>query len=186
MNYKKQIQTYKPINEQEVADQAVLLRYLELFPHNILLRDNTLAHLTSSGFIMNKELTKVLMVHHNIYNTWSWTGGHADGEEDLLYVAIKEAKEETGIKTITPLSTEIASLDILPVWGHIKNGKYIATHMHLSVAYLLIADENEALVVKEDENSGVKWVACDELSAYSNEPKLVEIYNKLIFKAHHQ
>ena len=49
--------------------------------------------MTSSGLIFNKNLDKILMVHHNIYNTWSWTGGHADGEDDLLKVAIKEAKE---------------------------------------------------------------------------------------------
>ena len=43
------------------------------------------------------------MIHHNIYNSWSWTGGHADGDKDLLYVAIKEAKEETGVKNIKAL-----------------------------------------------------------------------------------
>ena len=47
---------------------------------------------------MNKDKTKVLMIYHNIYNSWSWTGGHADGDEDLLYVAIKEAKKKQVLK----------------------------------------------------------------------------------------
>ena len=112
MNYKEAIKRYEPINEQEASEKKVILEYIEQYPHNILLRENELGHLTSSGFIMNKDLTKTLMVHHNIYNTWAWTGGHADGDEDLLYVAIKEAKEETGVTKIEPLMEEIASVDI--------------------------------------------------------------------------
>ncbi|WMM23788.1 GNAT family N-acetyltransferase [Tissierella sp. MB52-C2] len=53
---------------------------------------------------MNKSLDKVLMIHHNIRNTWAWTGGHVDGDSDFLHVAIKEAKEETGINTFTALT----------------------------------------------------------------------------------
>ena len=89
---------------------------------NILTRENAFAHLTSSGFILNENKDKVLMIYHNLYNSWAWTGGHADGEDDLLEVAIKEAKEETGVVNIHPLSTQIMSLDILPVWGHMKKG----------------------------------------------------------------
>ena len=91
------------------------------------------------------------MVHHNIYKTWSWTGGHADNDSDLLYVAIKEAKEETGIQNIKPLSKNIFSLDVLPVIGHIKNNKYVSAHLHLSVAYLLEADERDKLFIKSED-----------------------------------
>lgn len=183
MNYKEAIIAYEPINEQEEAEKRVILQYINEYPDNILLRENEFAHMTSSGFIMNKELTKVLMIHHNIYNTWAWTGGHADGDEDLLYVAIKEAKEETGVTSIEPLMEKIASVDILPVWGHVKKGKYVATHMHLSVAYILIADENQTLHINEAENSGVKWIKIEEIEKYSNEPEIIKVYHKLIEKA---
>lgn len=183
MNYKEAIISYKPINEQEVSEQKVILEYINQYPHNILLRQNEFAHLTSSGFIMNKDLNKVLMIHHNIYKTWAWTGGHADGDEDLLYVAMKEAKEETGVTKIEPLMEEIASIDILPVWGHVKKGKYVATHMHLSVAYILIADEEQSLHINEAENSGVKWIEIDKIEAHCKEPEIVSIYHKLIQKA---
>ena len=115
MNYKEAILAYQPINEQEEAEKRVILEYINEYPDTVLLRENEKGHLTSSGFIMNKDLTKVLMIHHNIYNSWAWTGGHADGDEDLLYVAMKEAKEETGVVEIEPLMEEIASIDILPV-----------------------------------------------------------------------
>ena len=95
--FKKQIQSYVPMNEQEVQDQKVILNYIKLFEHNILTRENEFAHLTSSGFILNEARDKVLMIYHNIYQSWAWTGGHADGDCDLLHVAIKEAKEETGL-----------------------------------------------------------------------------------------
>lgn len=183
MNYKEAIERYKPINEQEASEKKVILDYINQYPHNILLRDNEFGHLTSSGFIMNKELTKTLMIHHNIYNTWAWTGGHADGDEDLLYVAIKEAKEETGVIKIEPLTNEIASIDILPVWGHVKKGKYVATHMHLSVAYILIADEAQELYINEAENSGVKWIKIEEMKQYCKEEKMLPVYYKLIERA---
>lgn len=183
MNYKEAIMAYNPINEQEEAEKRVILQYINEYPDNILLRENEFAHMTSSGFIMNKELTKVLMIHHNIYNTWAWTGGHADGDEDLLYVAMKEAKEETGVTKIQPLMEEVASIDILPVWGHVKKGKYVATHMHLSLAYILIADEEQELHINEDENSGVKWIKIEEIEKYSNEKEIIEVYHKLINRA---
>ena len=53
------------------------------------------------------------MIHHNIYNSWGWTGGHADGDSDLIKVSIKEAKEETGIKEARPNNNDICSIDIL-------------------------------------------------------------------------
>lgn len=183
MNYKEAIERYKPINEQEASEKKVILDYINQYHHNILLRDNEFGHLTSSGFIMNKDLTKTLMIHHNIYNTWAWTGGHADGDEDLLYVAIKEAKEETGVTKIEPLTNEIASIDILPVWGHVKKGKYVATHMHLSVAYILIADEAQELYINEAENSGVKWIEIEEMKQYCKEEKMLPVYYKLIERA---
>lgn len=118
------------------------------------------------------------MIFHKIYNSWSWTGGHADGDSDLLKVAIKEASEETGLKNIKPISKDIFSLDVLTVNGHLKNGEYVSSHLHLSVAYLLEADENEELVVNEDETKGVKWVPIDKVDSYSSEPYMIGVYNK--------
>lgn len=183
MNYIKDLEAYIPANDQEASEKKAILEYIDTFGDNILTRENIFAHMTSSGFVMNQELTKVLMVHHNIYNTWAWTGGHADGDEDLLYVAIKEAKEETGIKEVVPLMEEVASVDILPVWGHVKRGEYVATHMHLNASYILIGDEKERLMINKEENSGVKWIPADELEKYSNEPEIIKVYYKLIEKA---
>lgn len=123
------------------------------------------------------------MIHHNIYNAWSWTGGHADGESNMLKVAIKEAIEETGVSSLVPLTEKIISIDIIPVYGHIRKGKYVSAHLHLNVTYVLIANEKDKLVVNKDETSGVKWIEIKEIEQYSNEPYLIEIYKKTINKS---
>lgn len=175
------IREFVPFNEQERKDKEAALKYIDMFD-DILTRDNEIIHMTSSGFVINKDKDKVLMVHHNIFNSWSLTGGHADGEEDLLGVALSEVREETGVKDIVLISDKIISLDILPVLGHFRKGKYVTSHLHVSVVYLIEADENEQLIVQPDENSAVKWIPINEIEAYSNEPHMKKVYNKIASK----
>ena len=106
MDWIKDIENYEPYNEQEIKDKDLILKCIKLHD-DILTRENTIAHITSSGYIVNKSRTKVLMIYHKIYKSWAWTGGHADGDSNLLHVAIKEAKEETGLKNVTPITENI-------------------------------------------------------------------------------
>ena len=181
--YLDDIRDFVPQNQQEEADRAMMLEYVRLFPDTILTRDNRIAHITASGFIVNRDASKVLMAHHNIYKVWAWTGGHADGEGDLLSVALREAREETGVAHIAPLSAAIASLDILPVWGHVKRGAWVPSHQHLNVTYLLTADEKDPLRVREGENTRVGWLPAEELLAYTNEWQMDGVYTKLLARA---
>ena len=183
MDYLKGIIEFIPTNEQESQDKKIILRFIEKFPNNILLRENEFAHITSSGFIMNKALDKALMIHHNIRNTWAWTGGHVDGDPNFLYVALKEAKEETGINSVTALSENIVSIDILPVFGHVRRNKYVSAHLHLSVAYILMASETEELILNADETSDVKWFTLDKFTEDYFDPKDIYLYQKLIHRA---
>lgn len=174
------IKKYTPANEQEARDKEQMLLYMK---HNkdYLFRENRTAHVTASAWTVNKERTKTLMVYHNIYNSWSWIGGHADGEEDLCSVAMRELQEETGVKNAILVSPEIFSLELLTVNSHIKKGIYIPGHLHMNVTYLAEADENETLAVNEAENSAVKWWTFEEALEVSKEPWFVEwIYKKLI------
>ena len=178
MNYIENIKSYIPYNEQEKLDKELILNCIHNFS-NVLTRENTIAHLTSSGYIVNKNRDKTLMIFHKIYDSWSWTGGHADCDSNLLKVAIKEGSEETGIKNLKPISENIFSLDVLTVDGHFKKGKYISSHLHLSVAYLLEADENEELIINEDETKGVMWIPINEVNKYSTEPHMIKVYEKI-------
>lgn len=179
------LQHYVPCNEQEENDRYVILELLRT-QDNILTRDNRTVHFSASSWLLNKEHTKVLMIYHNIYRSWSWTGGHADGEADLLAVAKREAMEETGVKNIRAVSDDIFSIEILTVDGHMKHGSYVPSHLHLNVTYLLETDEQEVLRIKPDENSGVKWFALDDALKACTEPWMVEhIYTKLNNKLSH-
>ena len=181
--YADALRAYSPQNEQEDADRRMILEYIRRFPDNILTRDNAIAHMTSSGFVVNADASKVLMAHHNLYRVWAWTGGHADGEADLLAVALREAREETGAEHFRPLSAQIASVDIMPVWGHVKGGRYVCAHQHLNVSYLLVADETDPLRAREGENTRVGWLPAERLLEYTREWQMDGVYTKLLARA---
>ena len=182
MNIYQEIQNYTPTNEQEQRDKAVMLDFMGK-NRDCLSRDNLIAHFTTSIWTVNKERTKTLMVYHNIYNSWSWIGGHADGEEDLCAVALRELQEETGVANADLVSGDIFSLEVLTVNGHMKRGIYVPSHLHLNVTYLAEADEKETLIVNEAENQAVKWWSFEEALNVSTEPWMVErVYKKLIEK----
>ena len=179
MSIYEEIARYEPFNEQEARDKAVILRFLEQ-NDDAFLRENLIAHMTASAWVVNPKRDRVLMVYHKIYDSWSWTGGHADGETDLLSVALREVTEETGVTHVRPVSGEIFSLETLTVDGHEKRGQYVPSHLHLNVTYLLEADDAEPLRICEDENKGVAWFSLDGALAASTEPWFVKrIYTKL-------
>ena len=80
------------------------------------------------------------MAYHRLYDSWAWLGGHADGDRDLLAVALREVREESGLAEVHPVSEDLYSLEILTVDGHEKHGRYVSSHLHLNVTYLLEAD----------------------------------------------
>ena len=181
MSMIEEIQAYTPGCEQEEKDKALMLKFLAE-NEDAFSRENRLAHMTASAWVLSPDRTKVVMCYHNIYNSWSWTGGHADGDTDLLAVAMREVEEETGLKT-HPVINGIFSLESLTVDGHVKRGEYVSSHLHMNVTYLLQA-ESEVLRSKADENKAVKWFTPTEALAASTEPWMVErVYRKLADRA---
>ena len=80
MDILTQIENYRPCNEQEERDKGLILDCLRAF-EDVFTRENALAHMTASAWVVNERFDRVLMAYHNIYDSWSWLGGHADGEE---------------------------------------------------------------------------------------------------------
>ena len=175
------LKTYHPWNRQEERDIAEILRRLEQ-GEKLHTRDNAAAHLTVSVWVVSPDRAQVLMAYHNLYDSWAWLGGHADGEQDLLAVALREAQEESGIFA-TPVSEDIFSVEILPVSGHEKKGEYLPSHLHLNVTFLLEANPSASIRPKEDENSRVGWFCVEDALAASSEPWMRDrIYRKLCEK----
>ena len=175
---RRQLAAYIPCNAQETQDQRMMLAAIDTLDRP-LLRENGFAHFTASGWIVNPRHDRVLMAWHNIFQTWAWTGGHADGEENLLAVALREAREETGIESVAPVTPEIFSIEIVPVIAHVKRGQFISAHVHLNVTFLLCADDSQPIRAKPDENSAVAWLPLDEAADNREEPHMAIIYQKL-------
>lgn len=178
----EKLRNYTPYNEQEKIDREVMISFLEN-NSDAYVRDNKIGHMTASAWVVNETYDKVLFCYHRIYDSWAWLGGHADGDRDLRHVALKEAKEESGLKDFVSINDDILSIEILPVSGHIKKGKYQPSHLHFNVTYLFVAREGDQLVAKADENAGLAWIPFGDIKSASSEPWFVEnIYQKLIDK----
>lgn len=173
------LEAFQPWNEQEARDRAELLRRLRS-GEELYGRENPAAHLTASAWVVSPDRNQVLLAYHNLYSSWAWLGGHADGDRDLLAVAQREVREESGLTVVTPVTADIYSVEILAVHGHEKRGVYIPSHLHLNVTFLLEADPTAPLHCKPDENSRVAWFSPDDAVSASSEPWMqARIYQKL-------
>ncbi len=178
MDFYEALKQYVPRDEQEQTDKAVMLDCLARYA-DVYERSNLLFHVTASAWITNESRDRVLMIYHNIYDSWAWTGGHADGERDLLKVALREATEETGLLSVRPASDRLLSIETLTVNPHFKRGRFVPAHLHLNGTYLLIADDAESLHVKRDENSAVRWFLPHEAIEACSEPWMRPVYRRL-------
>lgn len=176
-----QIEKYQPYNDEEVCFKEVMLDFLSQ-NEDALFRENKIAHFTASAWITNKEHTKILMGYHNIYKSWGWFGGHADGNADLYKVARKEIGEECGLTDVTLLSDGIYGLNVLTVEKHIKRGQFVNAHLHLDAVFLFEADETAHVRMKPDENSGVKWIPIEEIERHVTEEQMKPVYRVLLQK----
>lgn len=177
------ILAYIPADAREAAEQKEILDMIALLGDEILDRSCEFAHMTASSIIVNPDRTRTLMAFHRIYQSWAWTGGHADGEGDFEAIARREAQEETGITGLRRIGEGIASVEILPVMAHIKRSAQVGTHLHLNVSYLFEADDALVLRVAEDENSAVGWIDVADLAQKVSEPMMIPIYEKLLKRA---
>ena len=176
-----QILNYVPESPREESDKTLILRCIDTFS-DTLTRNNLICHFTASNWIINTDHTKALMIYHNIEQKWMWTGGHADGESDLLAVALREAKEETNLSHIKILKDGVFSLEVLSVPPHIRKGIFVSSHLHLNCGFLLEANEYEPFKIKPDENSDIRWMSFEEIIDGSRQGTMAPHYIGLIEK----
>lgn len=139
-------------------EQKFVNQFLELLKHpRAYHRDHLPGHMTGSAWIIDKSKQYALLVHHAKLNRWLQPGGHADGDENIIAVAQKEAEEETGLKNLT-LINSLFDIDIHPI----PERKDFPKHDHYDIRCLFIADKNEDVAVSE-ESHAVEWFPLTEI-----------------------
>lgn len=174
----KQLEDYYPIDNKEKKVKKKMLKFINKYKLKCFDRFNK-GHFTSSAIIVSQNHKYMLMAYHNIYKTYAWLGGHADGEVDLEKVARKESFEEANIDGLKLLKGNISSIEILKVKKHIKNNIVVKSHYHYNVTYLFEGDLNQSIKPKLDENSSVKWIEIKDIkNVISKEKHIFDIYKK--------
>ena len=143
-----------------VEEEILKDRFLELLedPRSFH-RDHLPGHITASAWIVNEDFSKILLVLHSKLGRWLQPGGHADGDENVLKVALREAEEETGLKTFTILSPFVFDIDIHPIPA--RND--FPRHLHYDVRFLLQASEQDVLMIS-DESTDLRWFPLTDLA----------------------
>ncbi len=155
-------------------EELFRIEFLELLKQERCFhRDHFPGHITGSAWIVNEDRSKVLLVHHAKLHRWLQPGGHADGEENVMNVAIREAEEETGVTGFSVLHEGIFDMDIHVIPAR----KEIPEHLHYDLRFLLEADDTIPLLISEESND-VQWINVKELAAFNDEPSLLRLRDK--------
>lgn len=142
------LQRYQGLPE-EAETHRQFMEFVRANP-NCFERELEIGHVTASAWLLNREGTAALLMHHAKLNIWVQVGGHCDGDSDVLEVALREAREESGIEGIVPVTEDIFDIDIHPVPGH----------LHYDVRFLLKVVTDEAFV-QNRESKALRWVESD-------------------------
>jgi 8-oxo-dGTP pyrophosphatase MutT (NUDIX family) len=149
---KNLLEKYNPSDIYEQNHKKNMISFLNEHP-NCFERSCLQGHFTGSCWLLSRDKQKALIMHHKKLNIWVQLGGHCDGDKDVLQVALKEAMEESGIHSISPLSHEIFDIDIHPI----PERKNEPAHIHLDVRFLLGVDDDENFT-QNDESFELKWL----------------------------
>jgi len=162
---------YHP-SEQEVTFKRDMIAFVQAHPE-CFERSLLHGHVTASAWLVNKEGTHVLLMHHAKLDTWLQLGGHCDGDSDVLRVAIKEAQEESGIMHIVPVSEDIFDIDVHRIPANSREPE----HDHYDVRFLLQVMSDESVMINK-ESKALRWVGknIDELP--TGRPAIIRMFTK--------
>ncbi len=163
---------YSPSAAEELACKQEMLDFLQK-EKNCFERSLKTGHFTASSWLINKANTKVLLMHHAKLDIWCQLGGHCDGETNVLSVALKEAKEESGIQTILPLSKDIYDIDIHLIPANHKD----EAHKHYDIRFLLQTTGDEE-VVANHESKALVWFDKGEKNLPTKERSILRMHEK--------
>lgn len=162
------------LEPHEAAMTAEVIRFVESHA-DCLFRTCAPGHLTGSAWIVSPDRKRTLLTHHHKLDKWLQLGGHADGDGDLLAVALREAREEGGITRLRPISAAVFDVD--RHW--IPPRKTEPGHYHHDLRFLIEADPDEPLVISS-ESKDLAWVAIDAVTAINPEESMARMVRKTL------
>ncbi len=151
------IEAYLPRDEDQARFRREMLAFIDEHPCDAHLRTCAPGHLTASALVIDSTRTRALLTHHRKLNRWLQLGGHCDGDSNLPAVALREAREESGIAGLV-IDPRLFDLDIHPIPA--RAGE--AEHLHLDARFVVHAPQ-AAREVASDESQRLAWVAASEL-----------------------
>ena len=132
-------------------------------------------HITGSAWIIDATRHYVLLTHHAKLNKWLQLGGHADGELNPLAVAMREAREESGLTKLRVISEEVFDVDrhLIPA------RKTDPDHFHYDIRFMIEADPDEPLLIS-DESHDLAWIEIAKMAEYNNEESMLRMARKTL------
>ncbi len=168
------LEDYKSVFPEEIAFKGRTLAFIKQY-HNCFERSLEVGHITASAWLLNKNRTKALLMHHTKLDKWFQLGGHCDGNPNVLAVAIKEAQEESEIMNIAPISQEIFDIDI----HLIPENKKEKAHYHYDVRFLLCVTSDEK-ISQNQESKKLRWISRDKVNLPTDNPSVIRMFNKWV------
>jgi 8-oxo-dGTP pyrophosphatase MutT (NUDIX family) len=154
------VQALKYYRTSYAEEAAFVQDFLTLLLHpDAYQRFHLPGHVTGSAFIVDTNKEFALLTHHAKLNRWLQPGGHADGDENILRVALREAEEETGLTNLHQLTPGVFDLDI----HIIPARKDSPEHLHYDVRFMFVSDRKEKILISE-ESHDLQWIALQDFA----------------------
>jgi 8-oxo-dGTP pyrophosphatase MutT (NUDIX family) len=158
-----QLRHHAPADAKEASDLVEILEFVDRYS-NPFDRRLVEGHLTGSAIVVSAAGDRALLLHHRKLSRWLQPGGHAEaGEREGEVVALREAREETGIEGLTlhPSAPRPLDVDVHPIPARGDE----PAHRHMDLRYLVIAPDGATLRRLDAEVRALRWFTWDELSA---------------------
>ncbi|MBN2003006.1 MAG: NUDIX hydrolase [Anaerolineae bacterium] len=175
MHRHKLLDLIAPYERQHPDERRCVERFRQFITANVACFERSCAggHVTGSAWMVNRAGTHTLLTHHRKLQRWLQLGGHADGHANILEVALREAREESGIIELAPVSPMIFDLDIHRIPA--RNGE--PEHAHYDVRFAIQTVTTDQYVVS-DESHALRWVPIEHLSDFTHDVAMLRMQRK--------
>ncbi|RAJ94484.1 ADP-ribose pyrophosphatase YjhB (NUDIX family) [Larkinella arboricola] len=167
------LMNYQPVDE----DERRMLEQTIQFVHthaDCFERHLSVGHVTGSAWIVSPDRRQVVLLHHAKLDRWFQPGGHADGDPDVLAVALREAEEETGLLELKVVSSAIFDVDVHTIPARATEPE----HLHYDIRFMLEA-ATDSPFIKTRETKDVRWVNCSEIENLTSEKSILRMKSKI-------